>query len=83
MESDEGIDTNELNTVLFKSKIKPPADITEKFNELDTNKNGKLEESEVSSAIEGGGDYFQLSGGGCGMIMCPLLLPDFLVGPIG
>ena len=63
MESDEGIDTNELNTVLFKSKIKSPADITEKFNKLDTNKNGKLEESEVSSAIEGGGDYLQLSGG--------------------
>ena len=75
MESDEGIDTNELNTVLFKSTIKPPADITEKFNELDTNKNGKLEESEVSSAIEGGGDYlglWRLLGGPCGAVMCPL-----------
>ena len=74
-ESDEGIDTNELNTVLSKSNIKSSADITEKFNELDTNKNGKLEESEVSSAIEGGGDYlglFRLLGGPCGVIMCPL-----------
>ena len=77
MESDGGIDTNELNTVLSKSNIKPSADITEKFNELDTNKNGKLEESEVSSAIERGRDYFQLSGGGCGIIMCPLLLPGY------
>ena len=51
MESDEGIDTNELNTVLFKSKIKPPADITEKFNELDTNKNGRIEESEITREV--------------------------------
>ena len=76
MESDEGIDTNELNTVLSKSNIKPSADITEKFNELDTNKNGKLEESEVSSAIEGGGDYSAIIGllieGRCGVIGCPL-----------
>ena len=36
------------------SKIKPitavlSAKLTEKFNELDTNKNGKLEESEIRS----------------------------------
>ena len=54
MESDEGIDTNELNTVLSKSNIKSSADITEKFNELDTNKNGKLEEAEVSLTNEAG-----------------------------
>ena len=54
MESDGGIDTNELNTVLSKSNIKPSADITEKFNELDTNKNGKLEEAEVSLTNEAG-----------------------------
>ena len=58
MESDGGIDTNELNTVLSKSNIKPSADITEKFNEFDTNKNVKFEESEVSSTSEEGEDYF-------------------------
>ena len=58
MESDGGIDTNELNTVLSKSNIKSSADITEKFNELDTNKNGKVEESELSSITKGGEDYF-------------------------
>ena len=86
MESDGGIDTNELNTVLSKSNIKPSADITEKFNELDSNKNGKLEESEVSSAIEGGGDYlqgdFRISGGGCGIIACPISFINMMVGPI-
>ena len=54
MESDGGIDTNKLNTVFSKSNIKPSADITEKFNELDTNKNGKLEEAEVSLTNEAG-----------------------------
>ena len=49
IESDGGIDKNELNTLLSKSNIKPSAEITEKFNELDTNKNGKLEESEIRS----------------------------------
>ena len=70
MESDGGIDTDELNTVLSKSNIKPSADITEKFNELDTNKNGKLEESEVSSTSEEGEDYFLDFLGG-------LAIPDF------
>ena len=49
IESDGEIDKNELNTLLSKSNIKPSAEITEKFNELDTNKNGKLEESEIRS----------------------------------
>ena len=53
IESDGGIDKNELNTVLLKSNIKPSAEITEKFNELDTNRNGKIEESEISSTTEG------------------------------
>ena len=54
MESDGGIDKDELNKVLLKSNIKPSAEITEKFNELDTNRNGKIEESEISSMTEGG-----------------------------
>ena len=58
MESDGGIDKNELNTVLFKSNIKPSAEITKIFNGLDKNKNGKLEESELSSPTKGGEDYF-------------------------
>ena len=57
MESDGGIDTNELNTVLSKSNIKSSADITKKFNELDTNKNGKFEKAEVKSTTEGGEDF--------------------------
>ena len=82
MESDEGIDTNELNTVLSKSNIKSSANITKKFNELDTNKNGKLEEAEVSPTTEGGKDYFHLSGGGCGIIACPPWLWSRVVGPV-
>ena len=58
MESDGGIDKKELNTVFSKSNIKPSAEITKKFNELDTNKNGKVEESELSSISKGGEDYF-------------------------
>ena len=53
-----GIDENELKAVLSKSNIKPLTEIAEKFNELDTNKNGKLEESEISSTTKGGKDYF-------------------------
>ena len=58
MESDGGIDKKELNTVFSKSNIKPSAEITKKFNELDTNKNGKVDESELSSVTKGGEDYF-------------------------
>ena len=58
MESDGGIDKNELDTVLSKINIKPSAEITKIFNKLDKNKNGKLEESELSSPTKGGEDYF-------------------------
>ena len=54
IESDGGIDKNELNTLLSKSNIKPSAKLTEIFNELDTNKNGKLEESEIRSPTGSG-----------------------------
>ena len=59
IEHDGGIDQNELNKALAKVGIKPSAKITKKFNELDTNKNGKLEASEVSYANFGtdGEDY--------------------------
>ena len=57
MVADGGIDLNELNAALSKDNIKPSAMVTEKFKELDTNKNGKLEKSEVSSENEGGEDY--------------------------
>ena len=57
MEADGGIDLNELETLLVKGGLKLSTTIIEKFNELDTNKNGKIEESEVES--EGSGeDYF-------------------------
>ena len=57
MEADGGIDLNELETILAKGGLKPSTKIIEKFQELDTNKNGKIEESEVES--EGSGeDYF-------------------------
>ena len=56
MEADGGIDLNELETLLVKGGLKLSTTIIEKFNELDTNKNGKIEESEVKS--EGlGEDY--------------------------
>ena len=54
IESDGGIDKNELNTLLSKSNIKPSAKLTEIFNDLDTNKNGKLEESEIRSPTGSG-----------------------------
>ena len=47
MEMDGGFDLNEVKTILAKSGLKPPTNIIEKFNELDTNKNGLLERSEV------------------------------------
>ena len=57
IESDGGIDKNELKELLSMSKIKPitavvSAKLTEKFNEFDTNKNGKIEESEIRSKTE-------------------------------
>ena len=57
MEADGGIDLNELETLLAKVGLKPSTTVIGKFNELDTNKNGKIEKSEVES--EGSGeDYF-------------------------
>ena len=57
MEADGGIDLNELETLLAKVGLKPSTMVIGKFNELDTNKNGKIEKSEVES--EGSGeDYF-------------------------
>merc|ERR1712156_7814 len=57
---DGGMNLNQLNAALLKQGIKPSAKITEKFHELDTNKDGLLEKSEVTSAAEAedGGDYF-------------------------
>merc|ERR1712113_1067537 len=55
---DVGVSLNQLNAALLKGGIKPSAKITEKFHELDTNKDGLLEKSEVTSATEGGQDYF-------------------------
>ena len=57
MEYDGGIDKNELKELLSMSKVKlitavVSAKINEKFNELDTNKNGKIEESEIRSKTE-------------------------------
>ena len=65
MESDGGIDKYELKKALRMCNIKLSARIrnriNEKFNELDTNKNGKLENSEVRSGT--GEDYFGGLGG--------------------
>ena len=58
IESDGGMNINQLNAALLKRGIKPSAKITEKFHELDTNKNGMLERFEVTSATEGEQDYF-------------------------
>ena len=73
MESDGGIDKNELDTVLFKINIKPSAEITKIFNKLDKNKNGKLEESELSSPTKGGEDYFF---GGLFASLAPVLIQN-------
>ena len=53
MEMDGGFDLNEVKTILAKSGLKPPTNIIEKFNELDTNKNGLIERSEVGFEEEG------------------------------
>ena len=59
MEMDGGFDLNEVKTILAKSGLKPPTNIIEKFNELDTNKNGLIERSEVGFEEEGE-DYLGL-----------------------
>ena len=77
MESDGGIDKYELKKALRMCNIKLSARIrnriNEKFNELDTNKNGKLENSEVRSGT--GEDY---SGGLGGLIakVLPVLMEN-------
>ena len=53
MEMDGGFDLNEVKTILAKGGLKPPSNIIEKFNELDTNKNGLIERSEVGFEEEG------------------------------
>ena len=47
---DVGMNINQLNAALLKRGIKPSAKFTEKFHELDTNKNGLLEKSEAEAA---------------------------------
>ena len=62
MEADGGIDLNELETLLVKGGLKLSTTIIEKFNELDTNKNGKIEESEVKGLGEDYGFGYLLGG---------------------
>ena len=50
IESDGGMNINQLNAALLKRGIKPSAKFTEKFHELDTNQNGLLEKSEAEAA---------------------------------
>ena len=58
IKSDGGVDQEEFKTMLAKGGLKPSPLSSKSFNELDTNKNGKLEESEVKPDIEGEGmDY--------------------------
>ena len=61
MASDGAIDKYELKKALRKCNTKLSARIKKKFNELDINKNGKLEESEIRSGK--GEDYFEGLGG--------------------
>ena len=51
---------NELKTVFVKNGLKLPTINNEKFTELDTNKNGKIERSEVRSEGEGE-DYWGMA----------------------
>ena len=59
-EAKEIIDLNELETLLAKVGLKPSTTVIGKFNELDTNKNGKIEESEVESEGLGEGEDYGL-----------------------
>ena len=58
MKSDGGVDQEELKTMFAKAGLKPSASSDAKFTELDTNKNGKLEESEVKSDTKGEGEDY-------------------------
>ena len=77
MASDGAIDKYELKKALRMCNIKLSARIrnriNEKFNELDTNKNGKLENSEVRSGT--GEDYFGGLGGLIAKVM-PVLMEN-------
>ena len=59
IEADGGLDLNEVETIFATVGLKPlPPRIIEKFYELDTNENGKIEESEFESeGSEEGEDY--------------------------
>ena len=59
MESDGGIDLEELEEIFSRSGLKLRTQVVERFNELDANKNGKLEQSEVKS--DGEGEDYMLS----------------------
>ena len=62
IKSDGGLDQEEFKTMLAKAGLKPSPLSVQQFNLLDTNKNGKIEESEVKSKTEGDGeDYSFLS----------------------
>jgi len=53
MKSDGGVDLEEFKTMLEKGGLKPSPSIIRKFNKFDTNKNGKLEESEIKTDTDG------------------------------
>ena len=53
MKSDGAVDLEEFKTMLDKGGLKHSPSIIRKFNELDTNKNGKLEESEIKTDTDG------------------------------
>ena len=79
IERDGGVDKDELNKALAKIGIKPSAKITKKFNELDTNKNGKLEPMEVSYARTDiwrtdGEDYNLAHLGHLGDVLTPIIV---------
>ena len=59
MESDGGIDLEELKKIFSRGDLKLRTQVVERFNELDANKNGKLEQSEVIS--DGEGEDYMLS----------------------
>ena len=58
MKSDGGLDQEEFKTMLAKAGLKPSPLSIQQFNLLDTNKNGKIEESEVKSKTAGNGEDY-------------------------
>ena len=69
------IDLKELNTLLAMSGQNPSGMTVDKFNELDTNGDGKIEESEVKSGSKGEDyDLTKALGGLCKLCLaCSLL----------